>query len=73
MHLDEEQSKYIKFEEIKCSCGSDIVLTGQLVSNNKDAKHIQYLLKCSNNKSPDNVFCGRCGMFWKNEFFYNWD
>jgi len=72
MHLDEEQSKYIKFEEIKCPCGSDIVLTGEIMSNEKE-QHVQYLLKCSNNKSPENVVCCRSGMFWKGELFYNWD
>ena len=73
MHLDEEQSKYIKFEEIKCPCGSDIILTGEIISTVEEKKHVQYLLKCSNNKSPENVLCMRGGMIWKNEFLYNWD
>jgi hypothetical protein len=72
MHLDDEQSKYIKFEEIKCTCGSDITLKGELLSKDGE-KHIQYIFKCSNNKSPENVLCCRSGFMKNNELFYFWD
>ena len=72
MHLDEDQQKYIKIKEIKCPRGSDIFLTGEIV-HLETGKTMQYLAKCSNNKSPENVMCCRSGMIWNNEFHYIWD
>jgi hypothetical protein len=72
MHLDEEQLKYLECYEIKCPCGSDIILHSEIV-HKESGKTTQYLAKCSNNKSPENIICCRAGMIWKNEFHYNWD